>query len=68
MESFQERVVLEKEELDKRLASLESFLDGQVVRGLPQDEQLRLRRQANIMGTYSNVLGERIAAFTSIVE
>ncbi len=63
MESFQERVVFEKEELDERLAKLRAFLDGEVIQSLPHDEQLRLRRQSNIMWNYSLVLAERIDAF-----
>jgi hypothetical protein len=31
---------------------------------LPEDEQIRLGRQANIMHEYSVVLAERIAAFS----
>ena len=68
MESFQERVVFEKQELDERLVKLKAFLDGGIVQSLPHDEQLRLRRQANVMGTYSDVLGERIEAFTLITD
>lgn len=68
MESHQQRVIEEKEQLDGRLASLNTFLSVGDVQGLPHDERVRMTRQAEIMTSYSNVLGERIKAFDLVTE
>ena len=60
MHAYQERVVTEKRELDERADRLEQFIKS---RTLPAVEQERMRRQLVIMRKYSEVLGERIAAF-----
>jgi hypothetical protein len=61
----QERVIAEKAELDVRGNKLDQFILSETFRTLPPDEQERLKRQLEIMGKYSEVLGERIAAFSS---
>jgi hypothetical protein len=63
MESFQQRVVDEKTELDGRLERLVVFLSGERFRGLPIVERKRLRSQRKVMRRYSKILKERIAAF-----
>lgn len=63
MQAHQERVVAEKTELDEKLAKLNIFIGGKVFATLPDGEQIRLARQANVMKDYSDVLSERIAAF-----
>ena len=63
MAPHQERVVTEKSELDMKIAKLTPFLDNEMFKTLPTDEQSRLSRQLSIMQNYSQVLGERIAAF-----
>lgn len=60
MEPHQQRVVEEKDELDGKLASLEQFLDSTKS---AKTRRKRLVKQALIMAQYSDVLGERIAAF-----
>lgn len=65
MEAHQQRVVDEKTELDEKLAKLSSFInDSPIFPKLPIDEQARLYRQQAVMATYSEILGQRIAAFT----
>ena len=59
----QQRVVSEKSELDGKIEKLNAFGKGDLFLTLPEAEQDRLRRQSTIMGMYSGVLGERIAAF-----
>ena len=59
----QQRVIDEKVELDKKIASLTAFLPTQVCLDLPFDERCRLSSQLRVMGLYSTILGERIAAF-----
>lgn len=63
MQPHQQRVVTEKQELDEKLEKLSAFLGTETFRGLDEAEQLRLIRQEERMGEYSDVLGERIAAF-----
>ena len=59
----QERVVKEKEELDEKLEKLLRFFMGDVYKKLDEAEQDRLSNQATAMKRYSDILGERIAAF-----
>jgi hypothetical protein len=63
MAPHQERVVTEKAELDEKLTKLNAFFDTSIFAGLDPAEQDRLRKQSMHMTDYSNVLGERIAAF-----
>lgn len=59
----QQRVVTEKAELDDKLIKLGGFFESPIFAGLPKEEQSRLWRQGDVMGDYSKILGERIAAF-----
>lgn len=59
----QQRVLAEQTELDDRLTKLQAFFSNPIFSGLPEDEQDRLQKQAVAMQAYSEVLGERIAAF-----
>jgi hypothetical protein len=59
----QQRVFAEKEELDDKLTKLKAFFGTEIFAGLDDAEMDRLQRQADHMGAYSDVLGERIAAF-----
>jgi hypothetical protein len=63
MQPHQQRVVDEKCELDARLAKLTPFFNTPIFAGLGPDEQIRLGDQAYAMRTYSDILGQRIAAF-----
>ena len=63
MKEFQQRVVDEREALDGKLNKLCKFLTSDIFKGLPIEEQGRLRRQHSAMDTYSKILGERIVAF-----
>lgn len=63
LENFQDRVVLEKSELDEKLKALSKFVNEQIFMNLPFAEQDRLLRQRSHMEAYSSVLGQRIAAF-----
>lgn len=64
LQPHQQRVVDEKAELDYRLANLRAFLTGKARELVDASEFQRLKLQADIMGVYSEVLGQRIAAFT----
>lgn len=63
MQPHQQRVVDEKAELDEKRSKLDFFLRTMTFKDLSQDEAGRLLRQSKCMGTYSEILGERIAAF-----
>ncbi len=59
----QQRVVDEKAALDEKLVMLNNFFTTFTFESMPQRERHRLARQELYMRAYSNVLGERIAAF-----
>jgi hypothetical protein len=63
MQPFQQRVVDEKKELDERLAKLNDFWNNPIFGTLPDAEKVRLEKQSLLMQSYSEILGERIAAF-----
>jgi hypothetical protein len=63
MQAFQERVVAEKADLDKKLEALRKFQTSEAFWELPLSERRRLGEQAVAMGTYSTILEERIMAF-----
>lgn len=59
----QQRVLDEKAELDVRHSKLQAFFGTPVFTGLDEEERERLAAQARVMGDYSRILGDRIAAF-----
>lgn len=64
MQPHQQRVVDEQAELDAKRANLRAFIDSSpVFDSLSEDEKERLVRQHSCMTEYSEILGERIAAF-----
>jgi vacuolar-type H+-ATPase subunit B/Vma2 len=64
MEPHQQRVVDKKEKLDIKIAALNIFIsENENFKSLPFEEKARLNRQICFMELYSDVLGERIAAF-----
>lgn len=63
MESFQDRVVYEKQELDDKITRLNTFTMGGMFFKLSADEKERMLRQLKIMKQYTEVLQERIEHF-----
>jgi hypothetical protein len=64
MKAYQERVVEEKKELDKKIEALDNFVNAnEAYADLDEEEQDRLTAQRTAMGEYSDILGERIEAF-----
>lgn len=61
----QQRVIDEKDALDKKIEKLAAFVQptNAIFQGLPNAEAGRLTYQLSVMGEYSRVLGDRIAAF-----
>jgi hypothetical protein len=63
MAPHQQRVIDEKTELDDKREKLLAFFNTDLFRGLDQAEKDRLRTQHGVMGVYSEILHQRIAAF-----
>lgn len=65
MQQYQQRVVDEKTELDKKANSLSQFIGtSDIFLMLDPAEQERLREQNEVMWQYSEILAARIAAFS----
>lgn len=63
-QNFQQRVVIEKNELDEKAKSLSCFIGtSKDFYGIDPEEKERLKEQCEIMWEYSEILGKRIAAF-----
>lgn len=62
---YQQRVIDEKTELDGRLEKLKAFVPTDKFKSLATDEQDRMILQSRAMGDYSEILRQRIAAFTA---
>ena len=60
---YQNRVILEKRELDEKLNKLKIFVDIDLFKELNVGEQARLRFQLICMKAYSDILYDRINAF-----
>jgi hypothetical protein len=63
LQEYQIRVVDEQRELQSRLDKLSAFVSSPNFGMLPEAEQDRMFRQANVMAQYNAILRERIAAF-----
>jgi hypothetical protein len=61
---YQQRVVDEKVELDKKANALSDFIgNSPIFETLDAAEQERLKEQNDVMWQYSEILGARVAAF-----
>ena len=60
---YQQRVVDEKKDLDRKIENLQTFIGMMAYDDIDNGEKSRMRIQLEIMGTYSCILGERIAHF-----
>lgn len=66
---YQQRVIDEKAELDKRAAKLSDFIGlSPLFDSIDPAEQERMKEQNDLMWQYSEVLGARIAAFPPPVQ
>ena len=64
MKKYKQRVISEKEELDKKAKSLIDFIGLSPIFGdIDPSEQELLREQCEAMWEYSEILGKRIANF-----
>ena len=62
LEPHQYRLLNERAELRDRLEKLDMFIHSDMFPCVQPPERDRLKRQANHMGEYLNVLNERVAA------
>lgn len=60
---YQQRVVDEKRDLDRKIENLQVFIGMMAFDDIDNGEKSRIRIQLEIMGAYSCILGERIAHF-----
>lgn len=63
MKPYQEQVVVEKDVLDNKRKNLAMFFDTDTFEELDAAEKVRLQHQLMVMWMYSEILGDRIAAF-----
>jgi hypothetical protein len=63
MSPHQERVVVEKAELDGRIDRLHNFFDNPIYNTLPPLDQLLLQAQYSLMNGLTQILTMRIARF-----
>lgn len=61
--NYQERVILELEDLNAKIGRLDNFLQTEFYDALPQVEQDMLLMQKNVMIVYANILASRISRF-----
>lgn len=62
--SYQDRVKVEKDELDAKHAKLVEFLATEQFSALPLEDQNLLHEQNVAMAEYSDILGKRITRFS----
>ena len=63
IEPHQQRVIYEKDELDKKIILLSRFLRSDSLNMAAMEEQLLLRRQLTVMNELSEILMARIKAW-----
>jgi hypothetical protein len=63
LQPFQQRVVEERDQLQKKEGDLAIFLHTETYRSLPTDEQVRMAQQLGFMKAYREILDVRIGAF-----
>lgn len=63
LQPHQQRVVEEKQALDEKIEKLGAFVNDDKFTNVETAERTRLYRQFVVMRHYSEILGERIAAF-----
>jgi hypothetical protein len=63
MEDYQNRVVVEKKELDEKIERLNNFINGSIFKNLSPEEASLLHAQYSAMTQYSITLGFRIEVF-----
>lgn len=69
LQPYQQRVIDEKEELDKKANKLSQFIGfSKIFETLDAVEQELMKEQNDMMWQYSEILGKRIAAFRDVAD
>lgn len=63
LEPYQQRLLIEKREVETRLVALQNFIDSPSFPVLPDMDQHLMNRQAHFMSGYLGILLQRIARF-----
>jgi hypothetical protein len=63
MQPHEERVEVEKQQLDEKLVKLDAFFSNPIFSKLPHDERRLLQIQYKLMNQYSRILAERLIRF-----
>ncbi len=63
MSNYQERVIVEREELNSKLSGLDAFIQMDSYDELDTNNQQLLSDQQEVMAKYSTILGKRIELF-----
>ena len=66
MSPHEDRVLVERRDLGDKLDKLDAFIAGDVFTTLPDEDQSLLKRQADAMRKYENILDQRIARFADV--
>lgn len=61
MEDFKKRLVVERDELDDKIAKLEAFIGSPRFENLDERNRKLLVSQCDVMRQYSNILNVRIS-------
>jgi hypothetical protein len=67
MSTFQERLTIEKQELDEKIGKLKSFMESDKFSTVDSIQQSLLQIQAHTMNAYSQILFERITFLNQTV-
>lgn len=64
MQPHEQRVVIERDELQRKIAKLEDFISGPIFDGMEYTDRKFMRIQLTAMMTYCEALNSRIRRFT----
>lgn len=65
LKAYQQRVIVERDELYGKTEALQAFLHNATDHPLPDDERRRMTKQLHLMQDYLHILNERITNFAS---
>ncbi len=64
MQPHEQRVVVERDELQSKIVKLEAFMEGDIFEGMEYTDRKFMRIQLMAMMTYCEALNSRIGRFT----
>lgn len=66
MQDYQKQIIKDKEEIDKKIIRMTSFIFSDKFSNVANAEKERIKDQLNIMMEYSHCLRDRIRAFECV--